>query len=125
MHSGVDIHELVSYAGWGVGVCGLLIIALAMLQLNHNLTPFPTPKENGILIQSGLYKFVRHPIYSGIIVGAIGFGFALGSGWKIGIGAALWLLFFVKSTYEEKLLVTQYADYEAYQKRTGRFFPFL
>ncbi|MDP5171194.1 MAG: isoprenylcysteine carboxylmethyltransferase family protein [Bacteroidia bacterium] len=121
----VDIHDFVKYAGLVLGICGLLIIALAILQLNRNLTPFPTPKENGTLIQTGLYKVVRHPIYSGIILGAIGFGVALSSGWKIGIGSALWLLFFVKSTYEEKLLTTQYPDYEDYQQRTGRFFPFL
>lgn len=58
---------------------GLLIVFIAIIQLNKNLTPFPTPKENGTLIQTGLYKFVRHPIYSGIIITALSFGCYNGS----------------------------------------------
>ena len=113
------------YAALASAIIGLLIIAIAVLQLNKNLTPFPTPKENGTLIKNGLYKFVRHPIYSGIILTALGFGFYHGSIWKISIGIILWILFFFKSKYEEKMLFKHFADYETYQKATHRFFPFL
>ena len=44
---------------------GFLIILTALLQLNTNLSPFPKPKNNATLITSGVYKYVRHPIYSG------------------------------------------------------------
>lgn len=107
-----------------VAVAGLLIIIVAILQLNKNLTPFPTPKESGTLIQTGLYKYIRHPVYSGIILAAIGFGLFHGSIWKISIGLSLWVLFYFKSVYEEKLLSKHFPGYEAYRKTTGRFFPF-
>jgi protein-S-isoprenylcysteine O-methyltransferase Ste14 len=116
---------ILKYAALAIAIIGLLVIAVAILQLNKNLTPFPTPKENGTLIQTGLYKFVRHPIYSGIILTTLGFGFYDGSWWKIVIGFALWFLFFFKSKYEETLLTNQFDDYKNYKKITGRFFPFL
>jgi protein-S-isoprenylcysteine O-methyltransferase Ste14 len=113
-----------NYAALFFSIIGILIIALAILQLDKNLTPFPTPKENGKLIQTGLYKFVRHPIYSGIILSAISFGLYHGSFWKISVGFALWILFFFKSIYEENMLSKPFEDYEAYRKNTSRFFPF-
>lgn len=116
---------LFKHAALVIAIAGLLMIALAILQLNKNLTPFPTPVESGSLIQTGLYKFIRHPIYSGIILIALGFGFYGGSIWKIIIGFALWILFYFKSVYEEILLTNQYPEYEAYRKNTNRFFPFL
>jgi protein-S-isoprenylcysteine O-methyltransferase Ste14 len=120
-----QINRFLKYAAVSSGIIGLVIIALAILQLNKNLTPFPTPKENGTLIQNGLYKFVRHPIYSGIILTAIGFGLYGGSIWKIIIGFALWVLFYYKSIYEEKMLSKHFVGYKEYQKTTDRFFPFL
>lgn len=120
-----QIHPFFEYSGLLMAVTGALVVVFAVLQLNNSLTAFPTPKEDGILIQTGLYNYVRHPIYTGIILGAIGLGCYLGSGWKLSVGIALWVLFWVKSTYEEKLLSAQYGDYEGYRQRTGRFFPFL
>lgn len=113
------------YVAFVIAIIGLVVIALAILQLNKNLTPFPTPKEDGTLIQTGLYKFVRHPIYSGIILTTLGFGFYDGSFWKIAIGFSLWILFYFKSNYEEQLLSNQFPYYKEYKKNTGRFFPFL
>jgi protein-S-isoprenylcysteine O-methyltransferase Ste14 len=62
---------------------GLIILLVALLQVNKNLTPFPTQLSEGTHIKTGLYKLVRHPIYSGIILAAIGFGLFQESFWKI------------------------------------------
>ncbi|MBX9806617.1 MAG: DUF1295 domain-containing protein [Flavobacteriaceae bacterium] len=55
-------------AGLWIAILGGLIIILALLQLNKNLSPFPTPKDKSVLLQNGLYKYMRHPIYTGIIL---------------------------------------------------------
>jgi protein-S-isoprenylcysteine O-methyltransferase Ste14 len=107
------------------GIAGVLMIALAIIQLDKNITPFPAPVEGGSLIQTGLYRFIRHPIYSGIILAALGFGIASSSAWKTGIGIALWVLFYFKSRYEESLLLKKFPEYERYRNMTGRFFPFI
>ncbi len=118
-------NHFIKYSFLLLSFLGLLVIVLAILQLNRNLTPFPTPKKDGTLIQTGLYKFVRHPIYSGIILAAMGFGLYQGNLWKVSIGIILWVLFYFKSKYEENLLSNQFPDYKSYKKSTNRFFPFL
>ena len=116
---------VLKYTAFAIASIGIVVIALAILQLNKILTHFPISKEYGTLVQNGLYIFVRHPIYSGIILTALGFGFYDGSFWKIAVGFSLWILFYFKSKYEERLLTNQFSDYKEYKKNTGRFFPFF
>ena len=100
----IFFHLYIRISGLALSILGLLVIIIAILQLNKNLTPFPTPKESGTLIQNGLYKFARHPIYSGGILATIFFGIFSESLWKIMIGFALFILFYFKSQYEESML---------------------
>jgi len=121
----MDIPEYMAYLGLSLAIIGVLIIILAMLQLNTNLSPFPTPISNGTLIQHGLYKYIRHPIYSGILFAGIGYAIYAASGSKILITFLLLLLFIIKSNYEEKKLIAAFDAYPIYKKKTGRFFPKL
>ena len=101
----------VKYIGAIISLIGFVVILVAILQLNKNLTPFPTPKESGELINTGLYKFVRHPIYSGIFLGSFGIALYTGSYWQLSIAITLLILFYFKSNYEESLLIQKYTDY--------------
>lgn len=56
-----------SITGFWFGLTGGIPIILAMIALNVNLSPFPTPKKSARLIQQGIFKYVRHPIYSGML----------------------------------------------------------
>jgi protein-S-isoprenylcysteine O-methyltransferase Ste14 len=116
------VSNMVRYITIGFSLIGVIIFLVAMLQLNSNLTPFPTPKAQGMLIQSGIYKFIRHPIYSGIIIFTVFYSIYSQSTWRVGIGLALWILFYFKSEYEEGLLKERYKEYAAYREKTGRFF---
>lgn len=62
---------------------GFVISATAVLQLNRNLSPFPSPKLGAHLIKNGLYKYIRHPIYSGVLAVGIGLGLATVSGSRL------------------------------------------
>lgn len=108
-----------------ISMLGFGTVILAILQLNTNLTPFPSPKTNSTLIKTGLYKYVRHPIYTGIVFFTGGLGVYFENLWKTIIAVALLLLFYFKSVYEENLLLNKFAEYEQYKKHTGRFLPFL
>ena len=112
------------YPGLVLSGFGFLVILIAILQLNKNLTPFPTPVDSGILIRTGLYKYARHPIYTGIFLAALGLGLFNNSLWQLSIAFILLILFYFKSTYEESMLVEKYEDYLDYRKATGRFFTF-
>lgn len=104
-------------------VAGMFIVLLAIIQLNRNLTVFPTPKRNSNLVQSGLYKYIRHPIYTGVILVALGFGLYSESAYRLIIGLLLFVLFYFKSKYEEERLKKVFPEYPEYMKKSGRFFP--
>lgn len=111
---------MVRYITIGFALIGVIIFLLALLQLKSNLTPFPTPKVQGSLIQSGIYNYIRHPIYSGIIIFTLSYGVFSQSTWRIGVGLALWILFYFKSEYEEGLLNGRYKEYVAYREKNGQ-----
>jgi len=119
----IDIPRFIQHIFLVITIFGVLILLLALLQLNTNLSPFPTPKSNSQLIQTGLYKYIRHPIYTGILVMLFGYGFYVNSAFKIVITLILLILFFFKSSYEEERLLSKYHNYIEYRKKTGRFSP--
>lgn len=104
-------------------IMGVLIILIALLQLNKNISPFPTPKSGSQLITTGLYKFIRHPIYTGIIATLLGYSLYTESGYKFLITFLIYILFSLKSRYEEKRLHIVFKNYADYKKHTGRFLP--
>ncbi|MCM8567986.1 isoprenylcysteine carboxylmethyltransferase family protein [Gramella jeungdoensis] len=106
-----------------LSIFGVLIFMVAILQLNKNLSPFPSPRKNSQLVKNGLYKYVRHPIYSGILIALTGFAIYTSSGYRVMLTIVLYILFDIKSNYEEKLLTKRYKDYKEYRRKTGRFFP--
>src|SRR6266849_2175743 len=58
--------------GLVVALLGVLMAVLGSLSLGSSLTIFPRPREDGSLVQNGLYGLVRHPIYSGVLRAALG-----------------------------------------------------
>lgn len=106
-----------------IAVVGLLLVLIAFLQLNTNLSPFPSPRKGAKLVTGGAFAFARHPIYSGVLFMAFGISIWLGSGYKLLLSLLLFLVFYLKSKYEEQKLTEAFPDYALYKKDTGRFFP--
>lgn len=111
--------------GWILAIVGFLVVVLALLQLNSNLSPFPTPKDTAVLIQNGLYAWVRHPIYTGILLLFFGYSIYQASLYKLLITFLLWLLFYFKTQYEELQLQKKFSQYALFKATRGRFFPKL
>ena len=114
---------------WLTGIAGALVVvglALALvagLGLGSSLTPSPIPKETGSLQTTGIYRLVRHPIYTGLLLiglGLVVFGASL---WHAVIFGGLWILLEVKARVEEGLLRDTYPDYAEYARHVGRFIP--
>ena len=115
--------EFIKDASLFITFLGILILFLAILQLNRNLSPFPTPKSGGKFVQNGLYKYIRHPIYTGILVCLAGYAVFSASGFRFLVCLCLYVLFSMKIVYEEKLLLKKFSEYEKYRDKTGKFFP--
>nr|WP_281169118.1 isoprenylcysteine carboxylmethyltransferase family protein [Salinimicrobium terrae] len=109
--------------GMVLAIIGLLLVLAAFLQLNTNLSPFPSPKEGAKLVTGGVFAFARHPIYSGVLFMGFGISVWMGSGYKLLMTFLLFLIFYFKSRYEEERLIAAFPEYLDYKKDTGRFFP--
>ncbi len=109
--------------GYALILGGLAIIVIASLRLGSSLTPTPVPTSRGQLTTSGFYRYVRHPIYTGVL--AIVTGMTIRSGSLIGlaIGVAAFVFFNSKAEWEEARLAERYPGYEAYASTTPRFVP--
>ena len=112
-----NILSTIKNGSFVIVLIAIVIIVLSLIQLNKNLTPFPTPKENGYLIVNGLYRYVRHPIYFGIILFSFSFGIYSQSVWRLMIAFTLFILFIYKSSYEEQLLAQRYKEYILYRRQ--------
>ena len=95
----------------------------AALHLGRGLTASPLPNGATDLVTRGPYQFVRHPMYTSVIL--LGIGMSVRSGSLIVAVAfvALVALFFVKSRWEELHLADTFPGYSRYMASTGRFVP--
>ncbi|MEY3407151.1 MAG: hypothetical protein RL038_212, partial [Actinomycetota bacterium] len=97
--------------------------AIALIQLGKSLTPTPVPKDEGNLVTSGLYNYVRHPIYGLLILGFGLIALTSQNFLSMGLWAILVLWFNLKARFEEQLLSLKYPQYMEYAKSRGKFFP--
>jgi len=107
-------------AGAVLAGLGGAMVAGGLAALGSQLTPYPAPVRDGALVERGAYRLVRHPIYGGIVLGALGVSLADGNWPGLALAAALGALFWGKSWFEEGLLATRFAAYAAYQARVRR-----
>ncbi len=111
------------------GVAGLLaLVALyflgkGLLDLGQSLTPLPYPREDGQLVQTGAYGRVRHPLYAGLILGAIAWVLVTLSWPHTLLTVALTLLLNAKASQEEQWLLAKYPDYATYRQQVKKLLP--
>lgn len=103
------------------------LLALWALAANRpgNFNIRPTPRHGGTLITSGPYRWIRHPMYTSVLLAAAA------AAWNSFETAdtLLWLallgVLLAKATIEERALVRRFPDYQDYRVRTTRFVPWL
>ena len=122
---GSEVGVVSSGVGVVLLVAGGVLAVRGIVDLGGALTPFPRPREGGRLIESGAYRLVRHPIYGGLVIGALGWGLFKASPLALLLSVGLLLFFDLKSRREEAWLADEYPDYGEYRNRTRRLIPFL
>jgi len=104
---------------------GLAFAVWARVHLGRNWGTPMTLKNDPELVTDGPYDFIRHPIYSGVLLA--GLGTAVAVSWALLIAVLLGGVYFVYSaTVEERNMAEQFPEaYPAYRHSTKMFVPFV
>ena len=113
-------------------LCGgaLLLVAAGCgiagaISLGRNLSPLPKPSSGTQLVQTGVYRFMRHPLYTAVLCGSIGWALVWQSWPALLAALALVPLLAAKARREERWLRQQFPEYAAYEQRVQRFIPWI
>jgi protein-S-isoprenylcysteine O-methyltransferase Ste14 len=114
---------------WGVGlavfVLGLALAVWARIYIGGNWGMPMSQKAEPELVTTGPYRTIRHPIYTGIILGMIGTAIAISIYWLIAV-VLLGGYFIYSAFIEERNLTREFPDsYPAYKGATKMLVPFI
>jgi len=118
--------SLIQLAGFGLAVVGGLLSFAAVRALGRHMTLEIQVQEGHRLVQTGPYRYIRHPVYTSILTGACGLSVLYLTPVLAAVFALLVPLALYRSGLEERLLASPEAfgeEYRAYVARTGRFLP--
>jgi protein-S-isoprenylcysteine O-methyltransferase Ste14 len=105
---------------------GLLAAIIGRVQLGWNWSDIEKSyvRREHALVEHGLYRYVRHPIYAGDVLLLLGLELALNSWCVLGV-MAIAVYVRRKAIHEEGMLTKALPGYNQYCRRTTRFVPFL
>ena len=112
------------WLGVAVGLAGLTLFAWMFRHLGLNITSTSMPRRNATLVTTGPYRWVRHPMYTAVLILVIATVLLTANAVVAMGGLGMFALLVARSRLEEARLVEKFGDdYRAYQRRTGRIVP--
>jgi protein-S-isoprenylcysteine O-methyltransferase Ste14 len=102
-----------------VGVWAILVMR------PREVSVFPDVRDRMRLVTIGPYRLIRHPMYTAVILGALGLVLGAPTLWRWAVWLVLLVDLLLKLHYEEQLLCARFAEYAAYQARSWRLIPFV
>jgi protein-S-isoprenylcysteine O-methyltransferase Ste14 len=112
--------------GVGLTLAGFAVAVWARRTLGSNWSANPTIKVDHELVRRGPYRFVRHPIYTGLILAFVGTALVDGRR-RAGVWVAVGILMlWIKSRFEEALMRRRFPEaYPAYARATKALIPYV
>ena len=107
-------------------VLGVTLALWGATSLGPNLTPATQPGERAVLVQTGPYRLVRHPVYLGVTLILAGTGWLYANPAIAALVGLVALLFFgEKAAVEERWMRSRFPEYAEYASRVPRLLPRL
>lgn len=100
------------------------LVAVINMRLS-NLNIVPTLKDKHQLVTHGIYRFIRHPMYTSVLLSCLAFTLTNSHNLSQIIMLVLFVDLIIKSNVEETLLIERFNTYQDYKNKAGRFLPFL
>ena len=112
-----------SYIGISISSIAIALFISSKITLGKNYSPCYDQRKPKSITSSGLYKYVRHPIYTSNVLLLIG-TFVISGSYLMLINIFILSLFYIISAYrEEKYLINNFSYYSTYSRKTGMFIP--
>lgn len=109
-----------------ISICGALIGVYAVWYNNlKNINIIPEIKEDAVLITTGAYAYIRHPMYFSVLMMMLGVVLADVNIVSMGLYLLLIITLLLKAHKEEKLWMEKSEAYRAYRQRTKSIIPFI
>jgi protein-S-isoprenylcysteine O-methyltransferase Ste14 len=120
----VPVAPALRWIGVAAFACSVAWLIWMFHTLGRNLTDTVVTRKDAHFVEHGPYRFVRNPMYTGVLMVSLSLGLALGT-WLLPLGgSAVFTLFALRTRTEEKFLIERFGDqYRDYMERVGRFFP--
>lgn len=109
---------------WELSGAALAIACLVGLG-RKSFSIFPEPKEKGVFVNKGVFAFIRHPMYAGILIICFCLVFEFPDTLRWISFGILTLVLMIKIIKEERMLAQNFPEYKEYQKQTNRLIPFI
>lgn len=107
-------------------ILSILLVFWAILAMQKSkLRILPEPSPNATLITNGPYRFIRHPMYTAILLGSAGLLINQFTWLHLALVIALAIVLLIKLNWEEKMLSQKFDEYKEYMKHTKRIVPFI
>ena len=113
----VKVDFIFSFLGFLLIIFALIIMFMAIKDLGSNLSPLPRPLPNANLITSGIYRFMRHPMYFSLILISFGFFITKLSLYYLCLTISLALIIKFKIILEEQYLNKKFKNYLFYKNK--------
>ena len=124
-HSTTIDNPWLEVIGLAVFLLGLALAIWARIYLGRNWGTPMSQKVDPELVTTGPYRYIRHPIYSGIILGMIGTTMAISLYWLVAV-VLLGAYFVYSATVEERNMAGLFPEtYAAYRSSTKMLIPFV
>ena len=119
------LSPLLGWLGCAFIGCGIALRLLAVATLNRQFTTVVSIVNKHRIVETGLYRIIRHPAYLGLLVSLFGFGLASGNWLSLAglVVLPLAAILYRIQVEEHALLLHFGAAYEAYARRTWRLLP--
>lgn len=124
--SKIGLPEAVRWLGVGIGALCVIGIHWLFSSIGSGITPTSATRREHKLVTNGIYRWVRHPLYT---IGSslfISFGMMADNWFIAALGILAFIVMAIRTPKEEANLIEKFGDeYREYMKRTGRFLPKL
>ena len=107
------------YPGAAILVAAIALIAWTLAVNRHAESSVRIQTDRGhTVVSSGPYRYIRHPMYVGLILMYLGAPFILGSLWSLAVGGVIWALTIWRTAMEDRTLRSELAGYEEFTSQT-------